>query len=137
MVRALRLIINQAEVAAIRTVASIMLRGVKQRPTPDFIFDACSPYVRPARNDFVYHVIRRPGEILHRIGGGLIELVRRFQPTLRNNDHRGTVHRCTRERMKLRSNTRFRVPAHFSTANRDESPVPVTTVSRLFSLLPR
>lgn len=79
-------------------------------------------------NDFVYHVIRRPGEILHRIDGGrgLIEPVRRFQTTLRNNDHRFPVHRCTRERMKLRSNTRFRVPARLSQANWDDSRVPVT-----------
>lgn len=79
-------------------------------------------------NDFVYHVIRRPGEILHRIDGGrgLIEPVRRFQTTLRNNDHRFPVHRCTRERMKLRGNTRFRVPAHLSQANWDDSRVPVT-----------
>lgn len=79
-------------------------------------------------NDFVYRVIRRPGEILHRIDGGrgLIEPVRRFQTTLRNNDHRFPVHRCTRERMKLRSNTRFRVPAHLSQANWDDSRVPVT-----------
>ena len=56
-----------------------------------------SPYVRHCSkyrtdNDFVYRVIRRPGEILHRIGArhspSLIATSRRFQTTLRNNNHR-------------------------------------------------
>lgn len=90
--------------------------------------------VAPADNDFVYHVIRRPRELLHRIGARhtLTELIatpRLSQTTLRNNNHRARAHRCTqRERPHALANAGPipALPDESSSTNCADSRLPVT-----------
>lgn len=91
----------------------------------EWISPALCSSLPPSRvdNDFVYRVIRRPGEILHRIGArhslDLIATPRCFQTTLRNNNHRAFSHTgartCTYNARGLSAHTRGRLHANART----------------------